>query len=224
MGIFNNNDSGFDDYYDSIGDISGKYEENNEFKNHEYDLEKSLTNEYIFQNLAWEDDNEKVDFRQYVYIVIPFKRELIIESLALFIRKDSETVIKSGQELELSFFYFPNSDLCPKDNELKKMSDPDTKIEKDKDGNDVVVEVNYPDPKKENRNASVKLPISSNFESFELKGFRQTVDYGESYVSNNCLNVKKDSYLYLRIENNSALNRNMTPVSIQFINLLVRAI
>lgn len=223
MGIFGDEEDGLDEYYDSIGDISGKYELNNEFQNHEYDLEKSLCNDYIIEHLAWEDDNEMVEFRQYVYIVIPFKRELTIESIALFVRKESGS-IATNQELELSFFYYPNSSSCPKDDELKKMSDPDTKIEKDSNGNDVEVEATYADPKKESRNCSTKLPLTDSFDSFEAKGFRQTVDYGESYVANNCLLAKKDSYLYVRVENNSALNRNMTPISIQFINLLVRAI
>ena len=223
LGQFNTENGGFEDYYDCIDDLVGKYESPKaddatkmELKNQTYDLEDSITNEYIMEHLDWKDGAEKVEFRQYIYIVVPFNRDLKVESLAFFVRKDQGSA--SG-ELEFSAFYFPNSDSCPKDDKLKKSSDPDTKTQ---DGQEVVIE--YGDPKKESRNASVSLYVTTEFDSFVMEKFHQTVDYGTSYVSDGCLLAKKGSYLYLRIENNSALDRSRTPISIQFINLLVRAI
>ena len=222
LGKFNNESGGFDDYYDSIDDLVGKYESPKdgdaskmELKNQTYDLEDSITNEYIMEHLDWENGAEEVEARQYIYIVIPFKRDLKIESIALYVKKDQSSA--SGQ-LEISAFYFPNSDSCPDDNKLKKSSDPDTKIE---DGVEVAIE--YPDPNTQMRNAGATFYVTNNFDSFVIEGFHQTFDYGTSYVSDGNLLVKEGSYLYLRIENNSALNRSMTPISIQFINLLIRA-
>ena len=58
-----------------------------------------------------------------------------------------------------------------------------------------------------------------------LKEFRQTINYGESYVSDNCLCVKPGSYLYIRVENNSGLNKNiLQSCAISFMNLMIRAI
>ena len=222
LGQFNT-ENGLDDYYDCIDDLVGKYESPKgddptkmELKNQTYDLEDSITNDYIMEHLDWKDGAEKVEFRQYIYIVIPFKRDLKVESLAFFVRKDQAS---PSAKLEFSAFYFPNSDSCPKDDKLKKSSDPDTKIE---DGNEVVIE--YADPKKELRNSSATISVTNSFDSFVIEGFSQTFDYGTSYVSNRCLLAKEGSYLYLRIENNSALDRSMNPISIQFINLLIRAV
>ena len=188
MGEFDKSDNnlGFDDYYASFGDIVGKYEENNAFTDDSYD------------------------------IVIPFERDLKIDSLALFVASNSSE--PNNIELEFSLFYFKDSDSCPKDDKLKKQSDPDTKTE---DGKEVVIE--YGDPKKDDRIAYSTLNVNHTFEDVYFEGFHQTTT-GDSYVSDNCLLAKEDSYLYIRVENNSALNRNMTPISISFMNLLVRAI
>ena len=218
MGVFDKSDNnlGFDDYYASFGDVVGKYEKNNAFTDDSYDIEKSITNDYILEFLEWEDDANKVEFRQYVYIVIPFERDLKIDSLALFVASNSSE--PNNIELEFSLFYFKDSDSCPKDDKLKKQSDPDTKTE---DGKEVVIE--YGDPKKDDRIAYSTLNVNHVYEDVYFEGFHQTTT-GDSYVSDNCLLAKEDSYLYIRVENNSALNRNMTPVSISFMNLLVRAI
>lgn len=218
MGVFDKeeNNFGFDDYYSSFGDIVGKYEENNSFTDDSYDIEKSITNENIMEFLEWEDGAKKVEFRQYVYIVIPFERDLKIESLALYFASNSTE--PRNVELEFSLFYFKDSDSCPKDNKLKKQSDPDTKTE---DGKEVVIE--YGDPKKDDRIAYSTLNVNHTFEDVYFENFHQTTT-GDSYVSDNCLLAKEDSYLYIRVENNSALNRDMTPISISFMNLLVRAI
>lgn len=218
LGIYDKEEGnfGFDDYYASFGDIVGKYEENNDFTDDSYDVKKSITNEYIMDLLEWEDGAKKVEFRQYVYIVIPFERDLKIESLALYLASNLDE--PSNIELEVSLFYFKDSDSCPKDDKLKKQSDPDTKTE---DGKEVVIE--YGDPKKENRIAYSTLNVNHVFEDIYFENFHQTTTE-ESYVSDNCLVAKKDSYLYIRVENNSALNRDMTPVKISFMNMLVRAI
>ncbi len=229
MGVFDKSDNnlGFDDYYASFGDVVGKYEKDNAFTDDSYDIEKSITNDYILEFLEWEDDANKVEFRQYVYIVIPFKRDLKIEELALYLKTDDAG---ANSLVEISAFYFKDSNSCPKDNELKKHSDPDTRTvtKKDEYGNDIQVEeeIEYADPKKELRIESATTSVTNEFDSagaFTLKGFHQAGSE-ESFISDSCIMAKKDSFLYLRIENNSALNRDLTPINISFINLLIRAV
>lgn len=227
LGVFNNEENGIDMFYESLDDnVLAKYEESSEIKELKVDVKKSLTNEYIMDKLDWEDDADKVAFRQYSYIVIPFKRDLKIESIGLFISSDiSET--STNSILEFSAFYFKDKDSCPKDEDLKLVSDPDTEIitTKDENGNDVQqeVEIKYGDPDKNDRISYTTLDITHSFDGIVLEKFHQTAE-GELYVSDNCLLAKEDSYLYIRIENNSPINRNMIPIKISFINLLIRAI
>ena len=217
LGKFDKEEGGFEDYYNSIGDIIGKYEApkdddqtQTEFKSVTYDLEDSITNEYIMEYLKWKDDTKKVDFRQYVYIVIPFTSDLKIEELALYVCTNASYDKNANRTLEISAFYYPSESDCPEDGDLLKMSDG---------------EKAYTDPPNYYSIAKASINVTSSFDSFVLSGFHQTVGYGESYVVDSMLSVKKDSYLYLRIENNSALNKGtMTPIDISFINLLVRAV
>ena len=207
-------ESGLNDFLDDIGDLSGLYESPKsddpsqfEFKKDTYDLENSITNEYIMQNLSCENSSKQVPFKQFVYIVIPFDDDLKIESLSLYVKANSKTEVK----LSFSAFYFKDSSSCPDQEKLRKMNDADAGI--------------YSDPPKENSVATASLSVGNYYDSFVLGGFHQTVDIGESYVVENCLNAKKNSYLYLRVENNSALNKTtMNPVDISFINLLIRAL
>jgi len=217
LGKFDKESGGFDDYYNSIGDIVGKYEAPKsddqtkfEFKDQTYDLENSITNDYIIEHLSWEEGKEKVEFRQYVYIVIPFTDDLNVEEVALFVCTNNEIANNADRILEISAFYFRDSASCPDDDKLFTKSYPNNP---------------HSDPSKDSRIASASISVTSSFDSFVLNGFRQTVDIGESYVTDSRLNAKKNSFLYLRIENNSALNKDtMTPIDISFINLLIRAV
>lgn len=207
-------EDGYAGFLDDIGDINGIYEvqdgeDPNKFKfeTTEYDLEDSITNEYIMQFLACEESDKEVAFKQYVYIVIPFENDLKIESLALYVKANTKNVTN----LVFSAFYFKDKDSCPETKKLKKMSDAD-------DGT-------YSDPVEANRIAYTSISAGNYYDGFALSGFHQTADIGKAYVSDNCLLAEKGSFLYLRVENNSALNKaTMTPVEISFINLLVRAI
>ena len=234
LGVFDKEDGdGYEDFYNSLDDVKFMFEKDNKMENKKYDIEKSLTNEYIIENLKWKDGAEEVELKQYVYIVIPFKRDLKVESLALYVKRDPNEVGNTGIELEFSAFYFPDSSSCPKDDKLKKFSDPDTHtitVQEETDSGTIEYtveeEIEYPDPKKEIRISSAKYYVTRNFDDgFVLENFRQVDNSVESYVNDRCLMAKKDSYLYIRIENNSALNRNkMQPCNLSFINLLVRAI
>ena len=211
MGVYNKEDGGFDDYYGSFDDIVGIYDGESQMEKISYDIKDSITNDYTIENLSWENSEKKVVYKQYIYIVIPFKRDLKVESLALFVNSDPNIAKNTGISLEFSAFYFKDSSSCPDESKLKKSTDPD-------DGTE------YSDPLKEARVAAASLRVSHEFDSFLLDGFHQTVDIGESYVSDKCLLAKEDSFLFIRVENNSSINKDMTPVDISFISLLVRAV
>ena len=213
LGKYDSKD-GYEVFLNDIYDVSALYEipksgSPNEtvFNIDSFKVKDSITNEYIMQYLKCEDSTKEVAFKKYVYIVIPFKENLKIESLALYVKANTSEEVR----LDFSAFYFKDSDSCPEKDKLKKMNDPDSGT--------------YSDPLMDNRIASASLSVGNYFDSFVLEGFHQTVDIGESYVTDNCLLAKKDSSLFLRVENNSALNKaTMTPVDISFINLLIRAL
>lgn len=212
LGIFDKQEGnfGWDDYYASFDDIIGLYDDGDvEMHLKKYDMQESIANDYTFEFNDWEDGAEAVEFQQYTYIVIPFKRDLKIEEIALFVKSDPNGA--SNVNLEFSLFYFKDKSSCPSREDLKLYIDPDIVIE-------------YDDPKKDDRITYSNMTVNHEFDSVVFGNFHQTLDIGESYVSDNCLLAKNGSYLYIRVENNSALNRDMTPVKISFINLLVRAI
>lgn len=230
LGKFSDSEDGIEEFYDSVGDIKGKYDATDHMENIEYGLKESITNDAILASdpLNWEDGAKEVEYRQYVYIVIPFKRDLKIESVSLFVKLNPEETGYETKNLEFSAFYYKDSSSLPADDDLKLVSDPDTKkvTKKDEQGHDIEVEeeIEYADPKKENRIASAQMTVTGSFDGFVLENFRQ-MDNTDSYVSDSCLLAEDGGYLYIRIENNSAINRlNMDLVSITFINLLIRAI
>jgi hypothetical protein len=215
-------EKGFDDYYKDYGKIECLYEDSSGFKDKSYDLD-DLVNEYTINNLEWEKEEDSVLFLEYVYIIIPIKHDITIQELGIYFKADPNAINSVGNELEISLFYFPTSGNAPSVDELKKMNDPDTRIVKDLNNNDVEEVIEYGDPKKEDRISFAKLSSSHDFQSILIGGFHQTVDYGEAYITDSKLNAKEGSFLYLRVENNSALNRSMIPVAITFINLLIKA-
>ena len=223
LGKFDMNGN-YEDYYEAFGDVSGLYDNNKSVAEKTYDFERSIFNDYTV-NLEWENEEDKVSYEEYCYIVIPFKEEMKIESIVLFVAKDSSVL--NNMRLEFSAFYFRDETERPTN--IKLLTSDDTRIVEEDDGNggtiEVEEEIQYDDPKKEDRNSfSIKL-VNNSFDAFELNKFRQVNDGKEAYVSDNCLNVKDGSFLYIRCENNSGLNKDtMQPCSFSFINLLVRKV
>ena len=141
---------GYEDFLDDIYDISAMYEiqdpadqNKTEFTIVSFDLKDSITNEYIMQYLKCEDITKEVAFEKYVYIVIPFRENLKIESLALYVKANTSEEVR----LDFSAFYFKDFDSCPEMDKLKKMNDPDSGT--------------YSDPLMDNRIASASLRIIS---------------------------------------------------------------
>jgi hypothetical protein len=215
----------YEDYYEAFGDVIGIYDVDKVVTKVNYDFNKSIFNDYIVNNLKWEKEEDKVLYKEYCYIVIQFRQEMKIESIALYVAKDSS--VSKNMNLEFSAFYFEDESLAPQN--IKLLSSDDVRIVSEDDGNggtiEVTEEIEYDDPKKENRNCFSNKVVSNSFDGFILERFSQINDGRESYVSDNCLVVKAGSLLYIRCENNSGLNKgSLDPCSFSFMNLLVRKV
>ena len=199
LGIFEGDDG--ENYYEAFGDVKGLYDGGD----HSYDVEDSLANEKTINEFSW-DDGDEVEEEAYLYIIIPFEKELKIQSVVLFFKTDINVMV------ELSCFYFPDDSSTPE--KIKYLSSPDKEHEEDEE------EIVYDDPAKENSIANGSITLykeewsSVSFGNFQQEGHLD--DY---------LYTAVDSLLYIRIENNSGFNRDtMTSVSFTFITLLVRAV
>lgn len=229
LGTFTKEDT-FDEYYSSFGEVVGKYDHDGTVKNNGYDVEKSLFNDTTINHFTWENASDAVEYQEYAYIVIPFKEDLKIESIALFIACREEDQDNVGKVLRFTSFYYPDSSSLPSDEEIKLLTSPNTKIvvEKDDEGNDVEKEVviEYADRLSSESICSVSYKVTDTWgDGIILQNFTQTTNIGYSYVSDNCLCAKAGSYLYIRVENNSGLTGNSsTACAISFMNLMIRAI
>ena len=204
LGSFNADDD-YQSYYDSFGAVEGIFDGGS----HSYDLEKSLFNAYSIEKLNWEDDDDRVAYEEYVYIVIPFEAALKIESVALFLNSEVAT------DLEISAFYFDGAATAPK--KIKYKSSPDAEITI-VDEVETEVEIEYDDPDKSERISNALCYAKSDWGSFILEDFSQP-GYTDGY-----LHAGIDGLLYLRIENNSGLNKEMQSCSFNFNCLLIRAV
>ena len=204
LGIFTDDDH-YQALYDSIGRIEGIFDGGS----HSYDLEDSLFNSYSVEKLDWKDDADKVAYEEYVYIVIPFEAALQVESVALFMNSAVAT------ELEISAFYFESSTLVPEKIKYKSSPDTETVIVEEVE---TEVPIVYDDPAKSDRIAGAFCNANSDWGNFVLEKFTQT-GYTDGY-----LHTGVDGALYLRIENNSGLNKEMQNCSFNFNGLLIRAV
>lgn len=204
LGNFNADDD-YQGYYDSIGDVEGIFDGGS----HSYDLQESLFNAYCVEKLDWEDDDDRVAYEEYVYIVVPFEAAFKIESVALFLNSEVAT------DLEISAFYYDGSATAPEKIKYKSSPDTETVIVDDVE---TVVDIVYDDPDKSERIADALCYAKSDWGSFILENFSQP-GYTDGY-----LHAGIDGLLYLRIENNSGLNKEMQSCSFSFTGLLIRAV
>ena len=208
LGKFNADDD-YQSFYDSIGDVEGLFDGGS----HSYDLRRSLFNAYTLEKSDWEDDDDRVAYEEYAYLVIPFKTALTIESVALGMNSEVP------MDVEVSAFYYESAELAPA--KIKYKSSPDTEIITVVEDDVEVrkeVEIKYDDPAKNDRIAGVICYATNEWGSFLMEGFTQ------SGFTDGCLHTDDGGLLYLRIENNSGLNKQTGNCSFSFINLMIRAI
>ena len=204
LGTFSE-DNDYEEYYESFGDVVGIFDGGDL----SYDVEDSLFNYTTVNELKWEDDDDAVEEKEYVYIVLPFEKEMILESVALYVKASKDCTIY------INAFYFQDDTVTPK--KIKYLSSPDTETI-EVDGQPVEVEIEYDDPLKADRVSSAEVHLTQDeWGSFILSNFTQA-----GQLDGN-LHTQEDGLLYIRIENNSGFNVSTLPsCPITFINLLVR--
>ena len=208
LGVFEKDDD-YESYYESFGDVDALYDGGE----HSYDIKKSLFNADLIQGSGWEDEDDEVKKEEYVYIVLPFEKELKIECIALAFMSPFSS------NLEFNMFYFVNSDYAPE--KIKYLSSPDTEPVYDDDGNYIgEQEIVYDDPSEEESILSGKLSlIREEWESYSFGGFKQD-GYQDGY-----LHTGQDGLLYIRIENNSGHNKEtLVSATFTFVDLIIRAV
>ena len=218
-------EGGYQEFLDALDDVVGKYDDNKTVAELSYDVEESITNDTIMEKLEWPDDSDKVEYKEYCYIVIPFKSALKIESIALYVAKERDPDDLNGINVEFSCFYFENESDAPTN--IKLLTSDDTRIVEQDDGNggtvEVEEEIQYDDPPIESSLTGATLYVTDDFNGFILDNFAQAV--AVDYIDDGYLLVDDGGLLYIRIENNSGLNKaTMKPCKFSFMNLLIRAI
>ena len=203
LGVFENED-GYQSLYESFGEVESLYDGGK----HTYKIEDSL-----FNNETVDEFKCEVDEEQYLYIILPFEKQLQIESIVLFFYSE-ETV-----NFDISTFYFQGEDLAPK--KIKYLSSPETEPEYDDDDNYIGEKpIIYDDPgKEESMTYSTMSLIREEWDSIVFGEFKQ------AGYSDGLLHTGEDALLYIRIENNSGFNKDtMSPVSLKFLNLMIRGV
>ena len=212
LGAFEKSD-GYESYYESLGKVRGLYDDGADGAYHEYSVKDSLFNSKTVEKMEW-DEGKEVAEEQYVYLVIPFKKEIKIQEIALYVYSP-QTV-----SITVNAFYFESEYEVPK--KIKYLTSPDTEPIYDSSTGEQTgeVEIDYDDPPKDIRSVGGDVSlVREEWTSFVMSNFRQS-GYVDGY-----LRTVEDSYLYLRFENNSGWNRDtMVPVTFKFINLIMRAV
>ncbi len=211
LGEFEGGNGDYKDYDESFGVVTGLFDGGS----HDYDVDDSLFNDYVVENMDWEDEDDAVKSEEYAYIVIPFEKQLKVESLALFVWGESVAT------LSVNAFYFESEAEFPK--KIKYKTSPETEIVvvKDVNGNDVEqeVEIEYDDPPEEVSVAETTCDVyNDEWSSFLLSDFMQ-----EGYLDG-LLHTGEDGALYIRFDVNSGLYKDKSACSFRFICLLVRAV
>jgi hypothetical protein len=196
------------DYYDSFGDVKGLFDGGSLT----YDVEKSLYNETTLKEMTWEDEDDAVQEKEYLYLVLPFESPLTIEAIVFNVYAATDT------QLEMNLFYFDDASLV--NTNFKYLTSPDTEIIEDEDHNPVEVPIDYDDPRADIAIVSGETGIyREEWSSIAFGDFMQRGYYDGK------LHTDLGGVLYIRVENNSGWRRDeLQPVSFTFINLLVRAV
>ena len=208
LGVFDENEDGYKSLYESFGKVESLYDGGS----HSYKIEDSLFNSHTVEEFKCEDENDDVAEEQYLYLIFPFKKQLRVESIVLFFYSEENVTF------DISTFYFVSEDYAPK--KIKYLSSPDTEEFEDEEGHKQEVPIEYDDPATSlSMTYSTMSLIRQDWDSIVFGDFKQE-GYNDGY-----LHTGEDSLLYIRIENNSGFNRDtMEPVTLKFINFMVRAI
>ena len=208
LGVFDENEDGYKSLYESFGKVEGLYDGGS----HSYKIEDSLFNSKTVEEFKCEDEDDEVKKEEYLYLILPIKKQLKVESIVLFFYSEESV------SFDISTFYFVSEDYAPK--KIKYRTSPDTEEVEDEEGHKHEVPIEYDDPPvSDSMTYSTMSLIRQDWDSIVFGDFKQE-GYNDGY-----LHAGEDSLVYIRIENNSGFNRDtMDSVSLRFINLMVRAV
>lgn len=215
-------------YYSAFGDVGlvfqnpekeEKHVKKKEYSIKDYFYNKNTGNNYTYGDPKDEDPDEDKDIPQlpYVYMAIPVKQTLQVDSLALY--------FNATQTCSLDVFVYVVKEL-PDDGNFTKIrlwGEPEYKPKLDGDkpmydesGKPIQELIEYSDP--DNSLISAKATVNVK----EKEWVPLLVD---TWEVGNVVEVKESQYILLRFINNSGLNDGEQPcVSFRVTNLLIRAI
>lgn len=236
-------------YYDAFGDVGLVYQnpdseekdvERDNYSVEDYFYNKNTGEDFTYGNPEDDEPDEGKNIPQlsYVYMVVPVKQNMTIESIGLFLNATRtcsleiifyvvDSLPDDGSFKNVRLLGYPEYQQ-KQDGEGNPMFDADgspiyqEKVDEynnplfDEFGNPIYVEKIYSDPLDSKivgrTTASLKAETWSSF-------------LIEKWASGKAVAVKKGQYLLMRFVNNSGLNEvDKTPVSFRTTNLLIRAI
>lgn len=209
LGVFDSKSDGYKSYYDSFGSVKCLYDGGQD----SYDVEDSLFNDTTMKSMGWEEEGDKVESREYLYLILPFKEALTVESISLCFKAEAAAT------LEMSLFYFFGSANEPQ--KVRYLTSPEYEPIYDSEGNEIGQQpIDYDDPPNDIAMIHGELAMQpSQWASVVFGDFKQP-GYEDNY-----LHTGSGGSLYFRVENNSGWNLDrLSAVEFTFINLLVRAI
>ena len=103
LGVFDGED-GYESLYESFGKVESLYDGGS----HSYKIEDSLFNSHTVEEFKCEDEDDEVVEEEYLYLILPFKKQLKVESIVLFFYSEESV------SFDISTFYFVSEDYVPK--------------------------------------------------------------------------------------------------------------
>ena len=238
---------GFSDeteYYDTFGDVTLVYAEERDIEIEEYSIQDYFYNKNTGENFAYgdpkdEESDEGKDIPQlsYVYMAIPVKKTLRMESFALYFNALETCALE---------VYFYVVDELPDDGDfthIKLLGDPEYQQKLDEDGN-LMFEADGKTPLYEqevDENGNLKkdefgnpifkrIKYSDPDDSLIVGKTTTNVKKGEwvslmmeKWSSGKEIQIEESDYLLLRFINNSGASTKNEPVNFRVTNLLIRA-
>ena len=207
LGDFSDEDA----YYKSFGDIRLVYAtDEKEVEHEEYSVSTYFYNENTGASFEYDDEKtsavESMEKLQYLYMSIPIKRDMNIESLALYFNGDKNVSVQV-------LVYLLSEENLPDGgdfNNIRLLGDP----EYPQEPNEGEEPVTYSDPDDQFKVATTSVTTKKD----------QWVSFMAQWNGESALTVENGQYLVLRFINNGGLNTTPeTAVAFNTTNLLVRA-
>jgi len=203
----------FKDYYDTFGTIR-LFTQDKSKKS--FSLKDSFFNTSTVNDLTWEDDDDKVDTNEYIYMAIEVEKDFELDSLSLYMKGDNS--LKNSVNMEIYLYVLDKYSFS------KVPCYSDSLIELDGDNkpvyeNDGVTpkKVSYDFMDKATASGSATITLNgSEFDSFTIDKFN----------GSDTKKITDGQYIILSFYNNTAYGKaeNLTKVSFTALNLLIRAV